>query len=145
MKKIKSKLMRVTFLAGAISLMMCGNIFAASTGQIKVGSGSASGWVYGYNSVSGNGTSGYYAESSTSFTALGSACGGVSASVQMTVKSGSSTLYSNRDTVSASTVYGNTVEASLHSGFFSANNITSTSTHTLSGPITFSRTLVAKW
>lgn len=77
MKKIKSKLMRVTFLAGAISLMMCGNIFAASTGQIKVGSGSASGWVYGYNSVSGNGTSGYYAESSTSFTTLGNGCGGV--------------------------------------------------------------------
>lgn len=145
MKKFKNKLMKVTFLTGVISLMMCGNVFAVNTGDISVGSGSATGKLYGYTSVSGNSTSGYYATGYTSFTTLGSACSGVQVGLRMVVKNGSSTLYNKSDSVSASSVYGNTVEVELNSDFFSTNNITSTTTHTLSGPITFSRTLVAKW
>lgn len=118
MRKITNKLMKSTFLALVMSLMMYNSVFAVSTGHVQVGSGNKSGIVYGWNSVAGNATTGYYAEGDTGFTSGGIDCSGIIAGVQMTVKSGSKTMYTGQKSVPSINSMGTQVWASLHSGFF---------------------------
>jgi len=141
MQKIKRKLMKITYLALTLSIIMCSNIFAE---QVEVGSGNTRGWVWGYNAIGGNGSTGYYSEGSTSFTSLGNECSGVKIGIEMTLRDnyGSRLYYDNKRLPAGAS--GKTVTVKLHSGFFSKNKLESTTRHYLTGAITYSTTEVRR-
>ncbi len=141
MRKIKGKLKKITYLALALSLVMCNNIFAA---QVEVGSGNTRGWVWGYNGIGGNGSTGYYSEGSTNFTSLGNACTGVRVGIEMTLRDNYGSLLYYDDKRLPAGASGKTVTVSLHSGFFSESKLESTTRHYLSGALTYSTTEVRR-